>query len=200
MNIIRIRLDKLQPYEKNPRINIKAVEEVKKSIQENGYNQPIVIDQNFTICVGHTRWLALRELGHEEIDVLQKKMTQKEFLRYLMADNKTNERSEWDLDLLEEVLDIYTELGGTANGTGFTDKEFDTLMDSSDIDDLVGESVEPSAPKKPKKMIKQVQIFLDDVTFPKFIDMCESIQSDIGTENLTDTIYKVVEKYHDGVR
>jgi hypothetical protein len=188
-------INKISPYPNNPRVNARSIEEVKKSIEANGYNQPILVDQNNVICVGHTRWLALKELDYTEIEVIKKDMTEAEFLRYLMADNKTNERSEWDLDILEEVMDLYVELGGKASGTGFTDSEFDALMDSSDIDDLVGDDITPTNnPNKPKKMIKQVQIFLDDVTFPKFISMCEAIQTDVGTENLTDTIYKTVEQ------
>ncbi len=62
-------LDRIKPYEKNPRINDKAVDAVAKSIQTYGMRQPIVVDAESVIIVGHTRWKAAKKLGLAEVPV-----------------------------------------------------------------------------------------------------------------------------------
>ncbi|MCA9185217.1 MAG: ParB N-terminal domain-containing protein, partial [Planctomycetales bacterium] len=56
-------VDRLVPYDKNPRLNDDAVEAVARSIQEFGFRQPIVVDDEGVIIIGHTRLKAARKLG-----------------------------------------------------------------------------------------------------------------------------------------
>ena len=64
MKIEEIDISLIKPYKNNPReISQEAVDKVKNSIKEFGNNQPIVIDQDNIIVVGHTRWKALKELN-----------------------------------------------------------------------------------------------------------------------------------------
>lgn len=58
-----MKLTDITPYANNPRKNDRAIEPVKNSIMEFGFNQPIVVDKNNVIIVGHTRYLAALELG-----------------------------------------------------------------------------------------------------------------------------------------
>ena len=46
MNIVSIPIDKLIPYDKNPRINAMAVDKVANSIKEFGFKNPIIIDKD----------------------------------------------------------------------------------------------------------------------------------------------------------
>ena len=62
MNIEQWSVNKIKPYENNPRLNEKAVEQVAASIKELGFRQPIVVDENGVIVVGHTRWKAAKLL------------------------------------------------------------------------------------------------------------------------------------------
>ena len=62
MNIINLKLNDIKPYWRNPRKNEKAVEAVKQSIQDYGFNQPILLDSKKVIIAGHTRYKALLEL------------------------------------------------------------------------------------------------------------------------------------------
>ena len=63
MNIELRLLAEIKPYEKNPRSNDNAVEAVARSIREFGFHQPIVVDADGVIVVGHTRWKAAAKLG-----------------------------------------------------------------------------------------------------------------------------------------
>ena len=66
MEIREINIDEIKPYKNNPReISNEAVEKVVKSIKVFGYNQPIVVDNDNVIVVGHTRWKALKKLGYQ---------------------------------------------------------------------------------------------------------------------------------------
>ena len=63
MKLEEVDINSIKPYKNNPReISNDSVQKVMKSIKEFGNNQPIVIDQDNIIVVGHTRWKALKEL------------------------------------------------------------------------------------------------------------------------------------------
>jgi site-specific DNA-methyltransferase (adenine-specific) len=68
--ITLMALSDITPYENNPRNNEEAVEKVANSIKEFGFNQPIVVDKDNVIIVGHTRYLAAQELGLAEAPVI----------------------------------------------------------------------------------------------------------------------------------
>lgn len=63
MEIAKLPLDQIKPYPRNPRKNNQAVEAVAESIRQCGYIAPIIVDEDGTILAGHTRYMALRELG-----------------------------------------------------------------------------------------------------------------------------------------
>lgn len=102
--VIQIFLERtqdVQPYEQNPRINDAAVDAVVASIKEFGFRQPIVVDQQRVIIVGHTRWKAAQKLGLEQVPVhVAEDLTPEQIRAYRIADNQTNELSDWDYDLL----------------------------------------------------------------------------------------------------
>lgn len=103
--LINIKADKIQPYERNPRHNDNAVEAVKESIRQCEYIAPIIIDEDNVILAGHTRYKALKELNKDTIDVVRVTgLSDEQKKKYRILDNKTNELAEWDLDLLEAEL------------------------------------------------------------------------------------------------
>ena len=64
MNIIQVSLDKIIPYARNPRVNTQsAIDKVKSSIHEFGWQQPIVVDKEYIIIAGHTRYLAAKAVA-----------------------------------------------------------------------------------------------------------------------------------------
>lgn len=63
--------DALVPYEDNPRLSGEAVSAVARSIEEFGFNAPIIADEAYRICAGHVRWKAARHLGLETVPVVR---------------------------------------------------------------------------------------------------------------------------------
>jgi len=135
-------IDRVRPYEKNPRRNDKAVQAVAESIREFGFRQPIVVDGDGVIVVGHTRYKAALKLGLKSVPVhVAADLTPQQARAYRLADNRTAENAEWDVDLLPIELGELRDEGFDLKLAGFSDKElaeylreFDTDLDDGDAD------------------------------------------------------------------
>lgn len=123
-------ISKIKPYEKNPRKNDKAVEAVAKSIQQYGWQQAIVVDKNFVIIAGHTRYKAALQLGLSKVPVkVADNLSDEQVKAFRLADNKTGELAEWDNKLLLEELESI----GEDLFTGFLFSDiFDDTLDEQD--------------------------------------------------------------------
>ena len=75
--IVKVDINSVKPYWRNPRDNEDAVSKVKKSIEDYGYNSYITVDKNNVVITGHTRLMALKELGNTEVDVMQLDLSDK---------------------------------------------------------------------------------------------------------------------------
>lgn len=106
MELVTLPLDKIKPYERNPRKNDEAVEAVMESIKQCTYVSPIIVDEDNVILAGHTRYKALKKLGKTEAEVIVKSgLSDEQKRKYRLLDNKTNELAEWDFDMLTEELE-----------------------------------------------------------------------------------------------
>lgn len=143
MKVTTLSLDKIIPYARNPRKNAGAVATVKASLQEFGWQQPIVIDEQHVILSGHTRYLAALELGWTYAPVhVASDLTPAQAKAYRLMDNKSHERAEWDRELLALEIDDLKEMEFDLDLTGFDadelagidligQKEFESVPDSS---------------------------------------------------------------------
>lgn len=106
MKIIEMETEKLIPYERNAKIHDDTqISDVAESIKQFGWKQPIVIDKDNVVVIGHCRLLAAKKLGLRKVPVTVADDLSEEQVRKLrIADNKTNE-SGWDSDLLRDELD-----------------------------------------------------------------------------------------------
>jgi ParB-like chromosome segregation protein Spo0J len=141
MQIEQWDIEKVRPYDKNPRRNDKAVEAVAKSIQEFGFRQPIVVDAGGVIVVGHTRYKAALRLGLKTVPVhVAADLSPQQARAYRLADNRTNETAEWDVDLLPIELGELRGDGVDLKLLGFTDKELAEYLRDFDTDLEGGEA------------------------------------------------------------
>lgn len=137
---------KIQPYADNAKKHPKSqIEQIAKSIERFGMNQPIVVDGEGIIIVGHGRYAALQHLGWEikpEWVLQLNNLTRDEANAYRLADNKLNE-SEWDMDLvIEELRGLDADLFLL---TGF---DADLLLEPEEADDAV-----PETPEEPRSKL-----------------------------------------------
>lgn len=140
------------PYKKNPRRNDEAVEKVAASIKEFGFKQPIVVDKDSVIIVGHTRLLAALRLGIKAVPVLVAgDLSPAQVKAYRLADNRVHEEAEWDEELLALELGDLAKMGFDLTGTGFDVDEINALLNIEQGGLLPGaeEDAIPETPAKP---------------------------------------------------
>jgi len=147
-----VAIDSIKPYENKPRKNQTAVNQIARSIKEFGFNQPIVVDANNVIVVGHTRWKAAKQLNLSTVPVLKlpADMNQERIDAYRIADNKLNELSSWDDEkLYGEIRKLYDkEFDLTL--TGFTDDELQFYIDKGVLTEAERENHIPELNAQPK--------------------------------------------------
>lgn len=105
MRVVEKKLDDLIPYAKNAKRHDETqISNVAESIKQFGFVQPIVVDKNGVIVIGHCRALAAKRLGMEKVPcVAVDELTDEQVKALRIVDNKTNE-SPWDMEMLAEEL------------------------------------------------------------------------------------------------
>ena len=147
MNIQEIEIDKVIPYHNNPRKD-QAVDKVASSINEYGFQQPIVVDKNMVVIVGHTRLLASKKLGLTKVPVFVADLSETKAKAYRIADNRLNEDSNWDMDLLSlEITDLLDQ-NFNIDTLGFDSAELDKILEN-DKEYFTDEDEVPEPPEEP---------------------------------------------------
>jgi ParB-like chromosome segregation protein Spo0J len=94
-------IESVRPYANNPRLNDAAVDAIAASLRAYGFRQPIVVDEEGVIIVGHTRYKAAVKLGMETVPVhVAVGLSPAQAKAYRIADNQTAALSQWDDDKL----------------------------------------------------------------------------------------------------
>lgn len=133
MKIELMPLDQVLPYARNPRINAHAIEKVAASIKEFGFRQPIVVDGEMVIVVGHVRYEAAKRLGLKKVPVhVATDLTPEQIKAYRITDNRVGEESEWDKALLQLEIVELEEAAFSADLLGFNDEELRDIKASVD--------------------------------------------------------------------
>jgi len=127
MNIEEIEIDKLIPYHNNPRKN-QAVDKVASSIKEYGFQQPIVVDKNMVVIVGHTRLMGAKKLGLDKVPTIIADLSETQAKAYRIADNRINEESNWDNDLLNLEINNLLEENFNIENLGFDENEINKIL------------------------------------------------------------------------
>lgn len=128
LNIIYKNLNEIIPYENNPRNNELAVEKVKNSIKEFGFNVPILIDENDIIVAGHTRYKASQELELGEVPCIYvEHLTPAQVRAFRLADNKVSEYAQWDWEQLTEELEEIKTIDMSEFGFDTGDVDMDAI-------------------------------------------------------------------------
>ena len=105
MNVKNINIKDIRPYKKNAKKHDETqINNVAESIKQYGFVQPIVIDKDGVIVIGHCRALAAKKLGLKEVPcVCVEDLTEEQVKALRIVDNKSNE-SPWDFDILPDEL------------------------------------------------------------------------------------------------
>ena len=155
MNITDVKIEDITPYHDNPRVNTDAINVVKKSLSEFGFQQPLVLDKDNVIIVGHTRFAAAKELGFENVPCyVADNLSEDKIKAYRIMDNKSAEYASWNYGLLTKEMTDLLEQDYDLTFTGFTDEELSDLGLDINLDDfeeegLTDEDASPELVKDP---------------------------------------------------
>jgi ParB-like chromosome segregation protein Spo0J len=122
-------VDRVRPYDSNPRtITQAAIDKVAASLTAFGWRQPLVVDADGVLIVGHTRLAAARKLGLTEVPVhVADTLTADQVRAYRLADNRSHDEATWDEDALAAELAKVKEADLIAV-TGFDTAELDRYL------------------------------------------------------------------------
>ena len=198
MKLEEIDINLIVPYKNNPReIPIESVKKVADSIKEFGNNQPIVVDNENIIVVGHTRWKALKQLGRSKAYIVKKDFTQNEAMAYRIMDNRSGEGAKWEKELLKNEINILRDKDFNLDLTGLTFDEIEKFTDTSPIfeptNDIIAD-INTEEITAPISTVKMVQLFFNDETEKKFRAMVKELETEYNKDNITDTVFAIVER------
>jgi len=142
VEIEKMKLDDMISPEWNPRdITPEDMEKLKRSLKEFGYVDPLIINKvNNHIVGGNQRYVALKELGYEEIDVIfieEKDINKEKALN--VALNKIT--GDWDFEKLPQLIDELTISGLDVELTGFDNLELNELIGFTEDSDFIDDDV-----------------------------------------------------------
>ena len=135
MDVKNIRVSDIKPYARNQKKHpAEQVKNIATSIKKYGFVQPVVLDMNNEVIIGHGRLLAAKQLKLEEVPcVYAENLTEEQIRELRIIDNKLNE-SEWEWDFLREDL-------GELDFSDF-DIDFGIKLDDEDAEVVEDEPVE----------------------------------------------------------
>jgi DNA modification methylase len=137
MNFKKVFISELSPAKYNPRKDLVSsdpeYQRIKRSIEEFGYVDPIIVNSDYTVIGGHQRLKVLKELGHAQIDVVVVDIPKDKEKALNIALNKIT--GEWDTQRLTDLLGELKADGMDISITGFDEKEFDGLLRELHKDD-----------------------------------------------------------------
>lgn len=191
MEIKSIETNKILPYINNPRKNLN-VDKVASSIKEFGFQQPIVIDKNNTIIVGHTRFEAAKKLGLKEVPVQVADLTETQAKAYRIADNRLNEDASWDTKLLNLEFNDLLSKEFNLDLLGFTNDEVDNLFLKTDeeSDKEINENIDLA--EENLSDVKMIQLFFNQENETKFREAIDKISKRDNIDNISDAVLRSV--------
>ena len=144
LQIELVPITAIRPYENNAKIHTEEqIQQIKKSSQEFGNNDPIAIDANGVIIEGHGRLMALQELGYTEVEVIRlEHLTEEQRKAYTLIHNKLTMNTGFDLDILNEELQ-------SIENINMKDYDFEIdLAGDAEIIDVEEDNFNPEVPEE----------------------------------------------------
>ena len=198
MTIVMKKIAEIKPYDNNPRHNEAAVDAVASSIKEFGWKQPLVIDKDNVIVVGHTRYLSAKKLGLSEVPCLiADDLTEEQIAAYRLADNKTNELATWDFEKLKAELEGISDIDMSQFGFEELEASLDDVKDDN-FDEEGALSETPYSKRGDVFALGSHRLMVGDSTLKEDVDkLCEERSVDLV---LTDPPYNVDYEGQDGMK
>lgn len=188
MEVKQIPIGEIVPYERNAKKHPEEqVTQIANSLKEFGWQQPIVVDQNNVVVIGHGRLLAAEQLGMKEVPVVYADgLTEQQIKALRIADNKISENGAWDNALLKlDLLDLKTDIDMT--DFGFGDFELAMLTEDFEPEPYDDDMTEKYSKNEDNYLAKKRII----ITYPA--EMEENIAEFLGLDEIKKVVYDISE-------
>lgn len=182
MEIVKAHIDEIKAYEKNAKEHPREqIEQIKKSILEYGNNDPIAVDENNVIIEGHGRYIALRELGYDTVEIIRlEHMTEEQKKAYRLVHNKLTMNSDFDFDLLEKELAELTAFDVDMSLFGFDESIFDIFFDEAPNEIQLPREEVGTAIKRKSLKFGSVTIYMSDEEAARFENLYDLFMEQNG--------------------
>ena len=204
MKVEFVDINKIKPYKENPRkISEKAIKLVTKSIEEYGFRQPIVVDKDNVIIVGHTRFESAKRLDLKEVPVNVADLSDEKAKAYRIADNRVNEETSWDNEKLTNELNRLLENDYDLDLIGFTQEELDSLFTKDEIifdDEDYHADENHFEGSDVLNDVKMMQLFFKPDDDAKIREYLQLIQEKHKISNISDAIFLCVKNENDKIK
>jgi len=132
----KVNIDKLVPYARNARTHSKEqILQLRASLREFGFVNPVIVDKDLNIIAGHGRILAAKEEGITEVPcVFAEHLTEAQKRAYIIADNRLAMNAGWDMEMLSVEISELQGADFDLSVLGFDEAELSKLM--GDIEDV----------------------------------------------------------------
>ena len=187
MKITEMAVGDIRPYEKNAKMHDeRQIKNVMESIRQFGYAQPLVVDKDNVLIIGHCRLIAAQRLGHEKVPVVRMDDLDAEQVEKLrLLDNKLNE-SDWDFGILADTIPEL-DLSGFDLDWGLP--EIEEMPPVIENEDEIPEEVEPRCKEGDLWILGEHRLICGDSTR---IDVVERLMGGEKADLLiTDPPYNV---------
>lgn len=151
LKIEYVSIGELKPYERNAKLHPKEqVEQIKNSITEFGFNDPVAVWKDAEIIEGHGRLLAAQELGLTEIPIIRlDSLTDQQRKAYMLVHNKLTMDTGFDLELLNIEL-------GSINDIDMSEFGFEFEMFGDEPSEVVEDDYNEELPEEPKSQLGDI--------------------------------------------
>jgi DNA modification methylase len=141
----------LRPYPGNARTHSpKQIKQISRSINQFGFNNPVLVDDDDQIIAGHGRVEAAKLLNMKTVPTVRlSHLTDDEKRAYILADNRLAEKAGWDNDLLAIELQGLVDIGFDVLLTGFEPAEVDIIIEGIGDESEQPENSVPEAASGP---------------------------------------------------
>jgi DNA modification methylase len=154
MEVEYLAIDELEPFSKNPKRHPESqIDKIKKSMQEFGWTNPILISKDNMIVAGHGRYEAAKQLGFEKVPIINIDLPYEKAVAYVIADNRLAEIAEQDDEQLSALLQEIDE--SMYEAIGYDEEAIDELLAGIEAANPT-EVEEDEAPEPPEEPVTQL--------------------------------------------
>ena len=181
MDLRKIKIADLVPASYNPRKALKPgdkeYEKIKRSIEEFGYCEPVIVNSDMTIIGGHQRVTVLKDLGYSEIDCIVIDIDKTKERALNIALNKIT--GEWNKELLADLIAELQDSDFDVTFTGFDPPEIEQLMNSVHDKEILEDEFDVEAQLQQPTVTREGDLWLlgehrlvcGDSTLPETYDL-----------------------------